>query len=120
MKEIWSTNLQSIWLDHLEMMSEIRNLRYKRAVVPEDADNLNITLLDFGDASKSLVCAAIYVRFERKNGEFSCQLIFSRSKLVPDGSTQPRGELFSSTHTGEIIRRSLIKYHNQSFKFTDS
>ena len=121
--DVLPNDLQPVWRDHFEMMSEIRNLRYQRAVVPDDAASLDVTTLDFGDASKSLICAAIYVRFKRKNSEFSCQLMFSRSKLVPDGMTQPRAELFAAllcTHTGEIVRRALSKFHQQAFKFTDS
>ena len=121
--DILPNNLQQVWRDHFDMMSEINNLRYQRAVIPDDAVSLDVSTLDFGDASTSLVCAAIYVRFEKKNGEFSCQLIFSRSKLVPDGMTQPRAELFAAllcTHTGEIVRRALHKFHQKAFKFTDS
>ena len=41
---------------------------------------------------------------------FSCQFVFSRSKIIPDGLSQPRAELFAArinVHTGEIVRRSL-------------
>ena len=52
-------------------------------VVPVDAVSLDVDTIEFGDASESLFCAAIYARFLRKDGSYSCQLIFSRSKLVP-------------------------------------
>lgn len=71
------------------MIQEINNIRFKRAVVPDDAINLDIETIDTGDASKSLACAAIYARFLRKNGSYSCQLVFARSKLIPEGMTQP-------------------------------
>ena len=71
-------NLRGIWKDHVEMREEIRNFRYNRAIVPEDAVNLDITTIDFGDASKRMACVAIYVRFQRKNGQYSCQLVLSR------------------------------------------
>ena len=71
----------------------------------------------------SLACAAIYVRCLRRNGKYSCQLIFARSKLLPENITQPRAELIAAylnTHTGEVVRRSLSKYHEYSTKLTDS
>ena len=92
-------------------------------MVPSDAVDLNATTLDFGDASKSLICIAIYIRFKRKNGEHSCQLIFSRSRIVPDGMTQPRGEAYAAfvnAHSGEVVRRALDDYHTGALKFTDS
>ncbi|XP_066933238.1 uncharacterized protein [Clytia hemisphaerica] len=70
-----------------------------------------------------MVCVAIYARFLRTNGEYSCQLIFSRTRAVPKGMSQPRGELYAAlinTHTGEIVKRSLSKWHQSSMKFTDS
>ena len=111
------------WHSHFHMMTEIKNLRYQRAVVPQDAVDLNATTLEFGDASQALVCVAIYIRFKRTNGEFSCQLIFAKSRLVPDGMTQPRAELYAAlvnAHSGEIVRRALGKYQQHSLKFTDS
>ena len=66
---------------------------------------------------------AIYARFKRVNGQFSCQLILSRSKLIPDGTSQPRAELCSAllnTHTGEVVKRALRKHHSHGLKLTDS
>ena len=99
-------DLKPVWFSHFEMMAEMKHLRYHRAVIPEDAVDLNVELLDFGDASKILICVAIYARFKRKNGKHSCQLIFGRTKLVPEGMTQPRAELYAAlvcTHSGEVV-----------------
>ena len=50
--------------------------------MPQDAVNLNIETIEMADSSQNLACAAVYVRFKRKSGEFSCQLIFSRSTAI--------------------------------------
>ena len=116
-------NLRSIWKTHFEMMQEIKHIKYKRTIIPEDAADLNIITIDFGDASKSIACAAIYARILRKNGEYSCQLIFSRSKLLPSQMSQPRAELFAAvlnTHTGEVVRRALQSSFKRAIKLTDS
>jgi len=72
--------LKHIWTSHFEMMSEMKQVKFQRAVVPPDATNLDVSTLDFADASQSLVCVSIYIRFKRKCGNHSCQLIFSRRK----------------------------------------
>ena len=105
------------------MIPNIKDIKFNRAVVSDDAISLDINTIDTGDASHHLACAAIYARFKRKSGNCSCQLIFSRSKLIPQGMSQPRAELFAATlnaHTGEIVKRSLQTYHKSSVKLTDS
>ena len=89
--------LRPVWDSHFEMMQEIGNLKFKRAIVPEDAVNLDINTIDAADASCKVACVAIYARFLWKNGTYSSQLVFSRSKLVPNGLSQPRAELFAAT-----------------------
>ena len=89
-------DLRHIWEDHFQMMEGISSIRYQRAIVPSDVVNLDISTIDFGDASKNIVCVAIYARFKRKSG-YTCQLVFARSRLVPDGMTLPRAELFAAT-----------------------
>ena len=116
-------NLRPIWTSNFKLMGEIKHINYKRAVVPDDAVDLNIETLEFGDASPVLVCAAIYVRFLRRNGTYSCQLILSKTRLVPEEMTQPRAEFYAivvNTHTGEIVRRALSKYIVSRIKFSDS
>ena len=104
-------------------MKEIGNLKFHRAIIHADAVNLNIHMIDTADASNQIACAAIYVRFFRRNGSYSCQLIFSRSKIIPDGLLQPIAEFFAATmnaHTGEIVRRSLHSNYKGKPKLTDS
>ena len=115
-------NLRPIWEDNFTMMQEIKNVRYQRTIVPSDAVNLNINTVDFGDASKQMAAVAIYARILRKNGEYSSQLIFSRSKVISP-TTQPRAELIAAVlnaHTGEVVRRALKSKHDGSIKLTDS
>ena len=76
-------NLRPIWNLHFEMMKEIPAIKYQRAVIPQDAANLDIDTIETGDASQSIACIAsrlnltyiaIYVRFKRRNGSYSCKL----------------------------------------------
>ena len=86
-------DLRPIWTSHFEMMQEIGKIRFKRVIVPDDAVSLQLETLDFGDASETLICVCIYARFVRTNGEHSCQLVFSRTRLVPKDLSLPRAEL---------------------------
>ena len=115
--------LRSIWISNFDMMQELKHIKFKRAVVPDDAVNLEVNTLDFGDASKNMACSAIYARFLRYNGEYSCQLIFARSKIIPEGTSQPRAELIAAvlnTHTGEVIRKSFGSRFKSHVKLSDS
>ena len=116
-------DLRPIWLSHFDMINELKTIRFRRAVIPDEAVNLDINTLDFSDASNQLVCVAIYVRFLLKNGSYSCQLIFARSKIVPKGMSVPRAELLAANmnaHTGEVVRRALTRFNPSTGKFTDS
>ena len=116
-------DLRPVWLSHFNMISELKTIQFRRAVVPSDAVSMDVNTLDFSDASKQMACVAIYVRFLLKCGSYSCQLIFARSKIIPDGMSIPRAELLAANlnaHTGEVVRRALSKFNPTSQKFTDS
>ena len=116
-------DLRPLWESNFDLIKNIGTLRFKRAIVPEDAIDLDINTLDFGDASKSMVCSCVYARFRKRDGSFSCQLVFARTRVVPKDMSQPRAELYAAlinAYTGEIVRRSFKDYHKSSIKFTDS
>ena len=116
-------NLRQIWISNFEMIQDLKNIRYKRAVVPEDAVDLNMETIDFSDASQKMMCVAIYVRFLRKSGAYSSQLLFSRTKIVPEDMTLPRAELFAASlnaSTGHVIKTALGDRLTKAWKLTDS
>ena len=49
--DVISDDLRSVRVSYFEMMQEIGNLRFQRAVIPEDAENLDINTIDAADAS---------------------------------------------------------------------
>ena len=115
--------LRPILQSNFEMIKEINNIRFNRAVIPNDGVALDINSINTADASKNLACSAIYVRFKKKSGNYSCQLVFSRSKLIASHTPQPKAELFAATlnaHTSHIVKRSLSKYHKDSVNLMDS
>ena len=116
-------DLKPILHSHFEMIEELGTLRFQRAVIQSDAVSLEVNTIDAGDSSQSIACVSIYARYKRRNGDYSCQLIFARSKLIPDNTSQPCAELFAAmlnAHTGEVVKRSLYKFHKDATKLTDS
>lgn len=116
------SELKEIWLRNFNLISELADVEYHRAVVPSDAVSLDMETIDTADAGEHLVCSAVYVRFLRKDGTYSSQLIFARSKIIHDVTT-PRAELIAAVlnaSTGHIVRTALKKFHKTSWHVTDS
>ena len=85
--------------------------------------NLDINTIDAADASYKMACVIVYARFLKRNDTYSCQLVFSRSKVVPDGLSQLRAELLAATvntHTSEIVKKAFPGNHKRSVKLSDS
>ena len=121
--DVLPDNLKNIWESHFAMMQEISQIKYKRAIVPIDAKNLDIVTVDTGDASSSAICVAIYARFERKDGTFSCQLVFARSRVLPEGVSIPRAELMAAhmnAATGHTVKMAFGNLHKRAINVSDS
>ena len=116
------SELKEIWIANFNLVKEIGNIKFQRAVIPKDAVSLDVETIDTADATANLICSAIYARYKRKNGEYSCQLIFARTKIIHD-LTVPRAELAAAilnANTGHVVRLSLGKMHKKAWKLTDS
>ena len=111
------------WKQNFEMISKLGEFKFRQCIVPEDAVSLDLDTIEMGDSSKKLACSAIYVRFKRKNGLYSCQLIFGRSKIIPDNTSIPRAEMMASVltaTTGHVVNLALSKYCTDRLCLTDS
>ena len=116
-------DLRKIWDNNFEMIQELRNVTFKRTIVPVDAVSLEVATLDTADATEDLICVAIYARFKLRNGKHSCQLVFARSKIVGKGTTTARAELRAATlnaMSGHVVKISFGQYHKNKLKITDS
>ena len=80
--------LRKLWVENFDLMSKLGDVQFSRATVPSDAISLEMETIEAGDASSVMVCAAVYVRFKRKNGSYSCELVLGKSKLVPSGMSR--------------------------------
>ena len=113
-------DLRPIWESNFKIMKDIGTLRFKHGIIPEDAVDLNINTLDFGDASQSMVCVCIYARFKGRVEPIRVNLYF----LVQEWYHRVclRAELYAAlinTYADEVVRRSFKQYHKEAIKFTD-
>ena len=114
--------LKECWSKNFDVINEIGNIKFNRAVVPSDAVDMNMETINVADAGESLVCAAVYVRFLRRDGSHSCQLIFARTKVIHD-HTIPRAEMVAAVlnaSTGFVVKSSLKERVKRSWYVTDS
>ena len=110
------------WVSNLEDIQQMKHIRFKRTIIPTDAVNTTVNLLVAVDASQDIAVVAIYARVLRKTGEYSCQLMMGRSKLI-SGSTIPRGELKSAVMgatSAHVIRRNLGDQCGSTIYISDS
>ena len=114
--------LKEVWSKNFDVLQELSTLVFKRAVIPTNAVSLDVETINSADAGEKLVCAAIYARYKLRDGGYSCQLIFARTKIVHD-LTIPRAELEAAVlnaSTGHVVKKSLAKWHRGSFNVSDS
>ena len=122
-KENVPIDLVPKWKENFDMIAQLRDFKFRRCIVPEDAVTLDMDTIEMGDSSLQLACSAIYVRFKRKNGLYSCQLVFGRTKLIPEGMSIPRGELFAAVltaTTGHVVKLALDQNIKDRVCLTDS
>ena len=49
------SELKELWASNFDLVEEIRNLNFQRAIVPQDAVSLDIETIETADASEHLV-----------------------------------------------------------------
>ena len=101
-------SLRDTWISNFGHIDELKEVKFKRAVVPADALDTNVQLIGAGDSSQVMICVGVYARFKRKNGQYSCQLLFGRSKTVPQDMTLPRAELLALTINASTVHIATI------------
>ena len=114
--------VRNTWLANFDVVKEIGNLKFRRAVIPPNAVSLDAETIETADAGEHLICVAIYIRYKLRDGGHSCQLIFARTKIIHDIST-PRAELAAAllnASTGHVVLVSLKGMVKKRWKLTDS
>ena len=115
--------LRQLWVENFKLIEGLDGIRFSRATVPADAIDLEMETIEAGDASCALTCVGVYVRFKRKGGGYSCELVAGKSKLVPANMSVPRAELYAAeinSALGHIVKRAYGEKLIKRYKITDS
>ena len=110
------------WLTNLEDIQELKQVRFRRTVIPPDAVSLAINLIISSDASKSIAIASVHARVLRTSGSYSCQLVTAKSKIVRY-NTIPRGELRAAVMSASLahsVKHNLQSQCSEPLYVTDS
>ena len=117
-----SLETRALWIKNLWRLHQIRGIKFNRAIIPSDAVDNKLELIAAVDAA-DLKVAAVYGRFRRKCGLYSCQLIMGRSILARTDSTIPKEELESlviGSNLLAVVRQALDGWVSDYIVLSDS
>lgn len=100
------------WIRNISDIQLLRDIRFRRCIIPEDAASLDIELVVSADASQFIAVAAVHGRVKRRNGEYSATLMSAKSRLVSE-LTIPKGELRGCVLAVHLAQTVLHNYGEQ-------
>ena len=122
----WDTRIPDeyldTWMRNITDIQEIREVKFRRTIIPEDAVSPDVELIVSADASQFIAVAAVHGRVRRRSGGYSCQLMSAKSKLVKE-LTIPKAELRAAvlaTHLAHTVKFNLGDQLKHSLYLTDS
>ena len=100
--DILPSEIQEEWVTRLSDLTELAKSCTKRSVIPINTlqEQHHIRLLCLSDAGAQAGGAAVYVGVQLPDGNFSCQLLTAKSRIMD--STIPRNELSAIMHMAEL------------------
>ena len=89
-----SSSLRAKWIENFKLIEELRDVLYVKCPIPEDALRPSVRIWILSDAAPDGgIIVSAHAGCERRDGTWSCQLLFARSLLSPNGWTTPKVEL---------------------------
>ena len=110
------------WVKNIQDIQDLREIKFKRSIIPVDAIKPEVELIVSSDASQHIAVACVHGRVEKRDGSFACQLLSAKSKLVSN-LTIPKAELRAAAlavHLAHSAKRDLGTQLKQSIYVTDS
>ena len=109
-------NLKEVRAANFNLIQDMGNIKFYRALVLEDAVSVDIETIDIADAGENLTCASTYARFKRRNEDYSCQLVFSRTKMIHELEAELEA---ASMNASTVCGKSFGDLH-KSWKLIES
>ena len=106
-------HIRTKWLAQFLLWEKLRGLRFERAVMPEDALDSRMRLIEKVAAANKMMVQGCWGGFRKKSGGWSCQQLLSRTLLSGKNSTIPKLELQSLTNGSNmcwLVRKMLADW----------
>ena len=98
---------RDFWTGQFEKWPEIGKISFPRSTIPRDAVfPLRGRLIACSDSSDQCGGACVYLGFKKTNGNWSCQLLTAKSKLM--NMSVPRNELHSLLIATELVYATVV------------
>ena len=110
------------WVKNLEEIAAVKEVRFRRAVIPKNAKSLSVDLIISTDASENIAVACVHARVELHGGGYQVQLVAAKSKLVTK-DTIPKAELKGAVMgacLSYVARSNMYPFLNTTLYVTDS
>ena len=98
-----SSEDRDLWIDNIKMIEQMRDIMYVRCSIPSDALRTTASIYVMNDAAQPAIVTSVYARYERPQGEWSCQQIFGKGALAPLGKTLPKTELQALSNGADVV-----------------
>ena len=111
-----------VWVENLLDIQRLADLRVPRNVFGGLEGGKEVELLVCCDASEVIAVAAVYARVREEGGEFTCNLVTAKTKLVGK-TTVPRAELRAvclGASLGHTVKMSYEEHVKKVTYITDS
>ena len=110
------------WVKNLKIIQKLKNVKFPRCVIPKDFAEEKVELIVSCDASQETAAAVVHARVKKRNGDYSCNILASKSKLVST-STIPIAELKAAriaVSLAYVAQSVLGDKHKKTIFVTDS
>jgi hypothetical protein len=109
------------WTNLLTFMESVAEIELPRCIRPPNIERAEVRLLCLADAGERAGGCAVYAGYPLKDGHYSCQLVYAKSRLMRN--TVPRNELEAILMCAEaslVVQKSLGEVVKEVFYFSDS
>ena len=110
------------WVRNLSDLENVKEIRFRRALIPPNAKAPYISIITSTDASENIAVACVHTRVRLQEGGYYVQLFAAKSRLVST-NTIPKAELKGAVmgaSLSHVARANLGPVLDQSLYVTDS
>ena len=100
------------WVRNLTDIQDLKEVKFRRAIIPANAVNTDVELIVSADASQNIAVACVHARVKCTDGSYSCQLLTAKSKQVK-ALTIPKAELRAAVLAAHVAHGAKFNLGSQ-------